>query len=328
MSHGLEHVSGVLRGGHDFLLGEDLVPDGVVMRRTGGPLEGCMGLQVEVPVAGFCDAAVDDGAVGGVLGAVGVFFAGRVEAGMVAFADDDDGEAREVLGCLRGWVDCFAGVPEQWEFLFCDEAVLALGDAVAVDDNVLGVAALVLGGPAAEVFFHHRVQGFDHLVAGLRLDANLGGPLAEVGVRGGHHCCDTRCALGGAGRRMGDIDADEHCLAFTDNAELVWPDDLVHAPELEVELQADVGEVLGVTVLEALSEHVDVADAIANVTGLLDKIVYAGVVEGKDRQYQTGFLACELLDFGVDARLIVVALDHDSVDFGLIRVDTNFLELP
>ena len=56
-----------------------------------------MSLQVEVPVAGLADSVVDDGArlrVGGVFG----FTIGcRVEAGVVALSNDDDGYAGRPL---------------------------------------------------------------------------------------------------------------------------------------------------------------------------------------------------------------------------------------
>ena len=60
------------------------------MRWSRGSLDRGMGLEEEIPVPGLGDAAVDDGAVFGVIPAIGVFFAGGVEAGLVAFADYDD----------------------------------------------------------------------------------------------------------------------------------------------------------------------------------------------------------------------------------------------
>ena len=89
----LEGVGGILEGGLDLGATEDLVEDGVVVGGTGGALDGGVGLEEEVPVAGFGDAAVDDGAVLRVRGPVGVFLLDGVEARVVPLADDDDGHA-------------------------------------------------------------------------------------------------------------------------------------------------------------------------------------------------------------------------------------------
>ena len=134
----LEGVGGAHERGLHAALAEDLVVDDVVMRRPSGALEGGVGLQEEIPVAGLGDAAVDDGAVLWVARAVGVLRSGGVEAGVVAFADDGDGEAGLVVVFRRaGWVDVFACFSERGEFVFEDEGVLAFGDAVAVDEDVL-----------------------------------------------------------------------------------------------------------------------------------------------------------------------------------------------
>lgn len=154
----LEDIRRVLEGGDGFLVGEDLVPDGKVVGRTGGALDGGVSLEVEVPVAGLCDAAVDDGAVLGVGGAVGVLVAGGVEAGVMAFADDDDGDAREVLLGACGGVGLYAGLLEQGQFLLDDDVVLAFGDTVAVDDDVLWEGVLVGARPALQPGLEHLVQ--------------------------------------------------------------------------------------------------------------------------------------------------------------------------
>ena len=51
----------------------------------------------EVPVAGLGNAAVNYGSVFGIGGAVGVAGSRRIETGVVALADDDNGDVRETL---------------------------------------------------------------------------------------------------------------------------------------------------------------------------------------------------------------------------------------
>lgn len=89
---------------------EDLVEHDDVVRGPAGALQHGVRLQIELPQAFLGHAAVDDGArlqVGRalVVGGVGVHVAGfgGVEAGMMAFADNDDGEAGQgFLGLRKG----------------------------------------------------------------------------------------------------------------------------------------------------------------------------------------------------------------------------------
>lgn len=91
VSEVLEDISRAGAGAVSRVAGvEDLIPDGEVVSRTGSSLEGGVSLQEEVPVACLGDAAVDDGSGDWVL-AVRVLLGCWVEAGVVAFSDDDDG---------------------------------------------------------------------------------------------------------------------------------------------------------------------------------------------------------------------------------------------
>ena len=70
----LEGVGGILKGRLQPPVSEYLVEDGEVVGWTCGALERGVGLEVEVPIANFRDAAVDDGAVLRIGRAVGIFF--------------------------------------------------------------------------------------------------------------------------------------------------------------------------------------------------------------------------------------------------------------
>ncbi len=51
-----------------------------------------MGLQKKIPVPSFGDAAIDDGAILRIRGAVGVLFPGWKKPGVVAFPDSEAGQ--------------------------------------------------------------------------------------------------------------------------------------------------------------------------------------------------------------------------------------------
>jgi hypothetical protein len=95
----------------------------------------------------------------------------------VALSDDDDGEAGEALLALVGWVGLFAGSLKEGQFLVDGFVVLALRDAVAVDDDILGEVSVQIA-PVQEAADEECLQGRDHFLAGT-LDADLGGPLGE-----------------------------------------------------------------------------------------------------------------------------------------------------
>src|SRR5690606_23010363 len=97
------------------------IVDDVVMRRTGGTLQTLMRLEVEVVVVDGGDAAVDDRTGHGVAGlAVGTGFVGGVQAGMVALADDDDGDGRSVVLGACDLPGPLAGALDLWQLLVVD----------------------------------------------------------------------------------------------------------------------------------------------------------------------------------------------------------------
>ena len=85
-----------------------------------------MSLQVEVPVTGLGDSAVDDGARLRVSGAFGFTIGCWVEASVVALSNNDDGHAGQAFLCIRGWVDVLAGFLQEGQLLLNDHVILAL----------------------------------------------------------------------------------------------------------------------------------------------------------------------------------------------------------
>lgn len=82
----------------DFSLGKDFVQHDIVVGRAGSALNSLVRLLEEVPVARLCDAAIDHGATHGIaVGAVGFGNSRRIETGVVALTNDDDGDVREVM---------------------------------------------------------------------------------------------------------------------------------------------------------------------------------------------------------------------------------------
>ena len=112
---------------------------------------------------------------------------------------------------------------------------------------------------------------------------------------------------------MGDVDADEHCLALGDDAEIVGSQRLVHSAEFEVEFEAHVREVLVVAVGEPFCEDADVAHAASDVAGQLDEIVH-GRVGGMEDDKDEGRVAAthELADGPVDVVLVIPPRQEDS----------------
>ena len=127
MSEIFENVSRVLQGRLwlFLLVREDLVPDGEVVSGTSVSFDGGMGLQEEIPVPGLCHAAVDDGAVFRVCALVGGCVGGGIEAGVVAFADDDDGNPGEGFLGQSSRVGFCTRLFEKGEFFVDDGVILA-----------------------------------------------------------------------------------------------------------------------------------------------------------------------------------------------------------
>lgn len=105
---------------------ENLVPDGEVVCGTRGSLQGGVCLQVEVPVAGLGDAAVDDGARLGVEGLFGFRLLCCVKPSVVPLANDHDGHAWEALLGVGGRVRGSAGLLQEGKLLVDHGVVLAL----------------------------------------------------------------------------------------------------------------------------------------------------------------------------------------------------------
>ena len=187
----LEGVGGVLEGGLDLAASEDLVEDGVVMGRTSGALDGGVGLQEEVPVPGFGDATVDDGAILRVRGAVGVFFLGWVKAGIVAFADDDNRHAWQPLLGVASGIDFFARFPKERQLLVEDNVILPFGYTIAVDQEILRISAFIVIRPQTQTRFEHAIQARHHLLSS-GLDLQVRRPLREPLVYRSHDACHTR----------------------------------------------------------------------------------------------------------------------------------------
>ena len=71
------------------------------MGGAGGALDRGVRLQEKVPVADRGDAAIDYCLTLGIAAGVGVVGSRRIETGVVALTDDDDGDVRETLLPIR-----------------------------------------------------------------------------------------------------------------------------------------------------------------------------------------------------------------------------------
>lgn len=105
---------------------ENLVPDSKVVCGASGSLQGGVCLEVEVPVTGFGDAAVDHGARLRVEGPLGFTLARGVEASVVPLSDDHDRHAGETLLGVGGWVRGSASLLQKGKLLVDYRVVLAL----------------------------------------------------------------------------------------------------------------------------------------------------------------------------------------------------------
>jgi hypothetical protein len=265
-------VGGVLKGRLHPAALEYLVQDDVVVGRPGRALDRCVSLQEKVPVARFGDGAVDDGAVGRVRGAVGVCLARRVETGVVAFAHNHDGDARESILRVGRRVRLGAGFTQERQLLVEHNVVLALGNAVTVNQEVLR-ELLVLRGPQAETRLEQGVQVGDHFLPS-GLDPEVCWPLCKPAIYGGHDARHAGRSRRGSGRRVGDIDAHNHGLVFCYEANFAVVQELVSASNLEIELECHIRKVLVISILCKLrANNANVAKAILDVARHLDAAV-------------------------------------------------------
>src|SRR5271155_5786151 len=166
---------------------------------------------------------------------------------MMALADDDDGDVGKVFLRVGGRVQLLAGLSNLDQFYVKDCLILAFRNAVAVYENVLR-QDLVLRLPEAEPGCKHFVKVVNHLLP-RSLDSNIGWPLAERLVNGGDNPSDTWSCICGSRRRMGNVEAHNHGLTFTKDAEFGRIETLIDPSEFQIEFQGDIGKVLRIVVL-------------------------------------------------------------------------------
>lgn len=99
-----KHVGDVLEPIWDFSLSKNFIQHNIVLGGAGGALDRGVRLQEKLPVAGLGDAAVDYCPTLGIAAGVGVVGSRRIEMGVVALTDDDDGDVRETLLPIRRWI--------------------------------------------------------------------------------------------------------------------------------------------------------------------------------------------------------------------------------
>lgn len=137
MRQALEIIGCIREGVHICSFPEDLVVYDIVVSRPGGAMEGSVGLQEKVPVAGLSDAAVDDGADTIVGGPRISFLSLRgIETGVVAFADNDDGDFWKILLLVRRRVQIDASFAQKREIGVQDRFVLTFGVTIAVYEDI------------------------------------------------------------------------------------------------------------------------------------------------------------------------------------------------
>jgi hypothetical protein len=93
----LESIRWILVGRLDRTASEDLIQDHVAVSCAGCTLQACMGLQKEIPVANFSDAAIDNSSGLAVGRAVGVRLGSRIKARMMSLAARNDRDLGESL---------------------------------------------------------------------------------------------------------------------------------------------------------------------------------------------------------------------------------------
>lgn len=84
-------ICGVAEGRFGLFKMENFIPDSKVMRRSGGALDGCMGLEVKVPVSGLRNTAIHNSSILRVFAPFVSVLLGRcIESSMMALSDNDD----------------------------------------------------------------------------------------------------------------------------------------------------------------------------------------------------------------------------------------------
>lgn len=218
VTQGLSHPLQFIRGTRRPLPGlgaEYLIQHHDIVRGPRRALDGGVALQEEIPVPLLRDAAVHHGARLAVAAAVHALGVARVEARVVALANNNDGQLGEAsLGHVRG-VFLAAGLLQEGYFVLEDEVVLAFGHAVAVDDNVLRKAAVFAEiEPVVEHLFEHGNQIGHHFLPSQLLPGESTRHLTAGLVNSSDHTSDRGRRIRRARTWVRDVDTDQHCLAL------------------------------------------------------------------------------------------------------------------
>jgi len=162
----------------------DVVLDDDVMSWACCSLKTLVSLKVELAQDLVGDAAVDDGSWKRVPGSlvslrvvIRILHLGRVEASVVALADDDDGNLGMLCLCT---IHLVKGFLKAWQLRMQDSLVLAFRNSIAVHDNLRWKTLLILLLPQLKALHHHFLQSINHLLLS-RLGANAARPLNICG---------------------------------------------------------------------------------------------------------------------------------------------------
>lgn len=203
VSNFLQHINGLaVRIGLGVC--ENLIVDDNVVSWTSGTLERSLGLQVEVPVHRAGYSAVNNTSVEWVGCSVLVLRVGRIEAHVVTFSTDNDGDVGHGSTVYR-----FGSSLDLWKFLHKDHVVLALANTVTVHENVLGQVATVVLLPQVQPAKHHILEVYNVFLTA-HLGSNLAGPLSHTIINGGNNGSNTGEDLRVCTRRVSDIQANDH----------------------------------------------------------------------------------------------------------------------
>ena len=265
------HRAGTADVGVAHLIGELLqlvgaevvvVPEHMVVGRTGGALNTGVTAQVEVELGRVGDPHVHGGARGDVEGLPDlVLLVHGEETGVVAFLHGDEGDSGLVAALQH-----HAGLSDGPQLALQDVQELAFADTVAVEDDAGGLEASVAV-ELDEQLAHHVGQVGDGFVAVL-LHSDGSGVSGGVGVHGPDDGGDGGFA-GIPGRGVGDVGAQEDDGLAEDPWTDVGQENGVDSSEFDVHFQAQIGKslrgsfdhVLGLHALGGDAEH-GVADAL------------------------------------------------------------------
>lgn len=207
-----------------------VVPEYVIMGRSGSALDTLVTAQVKVKFSGMSNTHIYSGASRNVSTFSALFlFVSTEKSSVMALLHYDKSDSRPVVR-----LKFYASLANRSQFVLENVEKLALGHGVTVKDNTMGFVATGALVEHNEQLTNHGTEFLNDLLAVL-LHADSGGVARGMGVHATNHRSDARLLVV-AGWGMGHVGTEEYHRLVKDFRTNTGDQDAVDTAKLDVDL--------------------------------------------------------------------------------------------